>query len=314
MRAISKLFTCIIFSLILLFPLQHKAQNLNLGFLFRPGVTVGGEHTQQSALTDSSTFGLNKYRFQATIPLKTKLNVDFKNLDIKASQTFLTFNASLRTPNFSDNSIENQNIQTYSAGITSLRAGLFSGLWVYSANVYVSENKESMKSNPQINGMGYLARIKLNNLKFIYFYGLGAVSNYGKINAIPLAGFTTKISKKVRLTTILPLQINLSRKISNSSKITLGSNISGFNSVYRNGTDELLNYRHLKNHLTLQTKIAKHGTLSLEGGYSAFRKISLLKNGNESFTYKPKATPYLNVTFNYSIGKSLFGIKLDGVD
>lgn len=291
-----------------------SAQTLNLGFLFRPGFTAGMESTKKSNFNDTSDFGINKYRIQATIPLKTKLTADFKNLKFSARQTFLTLNASTRTPEFSNSVIESQNIHTFSVGITGLRAALFSGLWVYSANIYVSENENSLTSSPQINGMGYLARIKLNNLKFIYFYGLGAVSNYGNISAIPIGGFTTKISKKTRLTAILPIQATLSRKIFKTAKLSVGSTLSGFNSVYRNGPDENLNYRQLKNHITLDAKLSKNGKISLEAGYGTFRKISFLKDNDEIYHLNPKSAPYVSLTFNYTVGKSLFGLKLDGVD
>ena len=37
------------------------SQSLNLGFLFKPGITVGGEYTPEANFNDTSNIQLNKY-------------------------------------------------------------------------------------------------------------------------------------------------------------------------------------------------------------------------------------------------------------
>lgn len=292
-------------------PLFCSAQSLNLGFLFRPGIVVGGEYTGDAAINDTASFGITKYRMQATIPLKTKLGVNLKKLDLKASQTFLTFNSSLRQPTFSNYSFQNQNIYTFSAGITSLTAGIRNGIWLYSGNVYFSESANTLGLRP--NALGYIAKIKLNDLKFVYFYGAAAVYNFGKPLAIPIAGFSTKLTSNVRLTAILPVQLKLSYTLTKKSNIELASTVSGFNAVYRDSSDIVLNYRHLKNNFVFNTKLASHLKLSVEAGVSTLRKITVIKSDGYP-SLSPGVAPYVSASINYTFGKSLFGMKLEGVD
>lgn len=290
------------------------AQSLKLDFLFRPGVTMGMDHYTPSSFRDSSKFSMNKYRFQATIPLRTKFNLNLNKLDVNASQTILTLNASSRTPQFENSSIESQNIYTFAAGITNLKVGLRNGLVLYSANVYVAENPNTLKSDPQINALGYVAKIKLNNLKFIYFYGLAAGYNYERPILLPLAGFTTRVAKDLRITAILPLQTTLTYKVDKKTKINLGTTISGFNSVYRDQSNELLNYRQLKNFISVDYKLSRKAKLHLEGGYATWRKMNFREGKNDLYDFKVNPGPYMSINLNYSIGKSLFGLQLDGMD
>lgn len=306
-------------TLILLFLVSSLgySQSLNLGFLFKPGITAGGEYTHAAPFNnslDSSRFQINKYRLQATIPLKTKIGIDWKKLDLKASQTFLTFNTSIRQPSFTNSTIENQSIYTVSAGITSLSAGLRNGIWLYSGNVYMSESAKTISASPQVNGLGYVARIRLANLKFIYFYGAAAVYNFGKFIPVPIAGFRAKLNKKWTLTVVLPVQAKLAYKIKKGHNLEFGTTLSGFNSVYRDKNDVFMNYRQLKNHIVFNSAISKKVNLSVEAGYSAWRNISFRDGKTDIADFDVRAAPYGSLSLNYTFGKSLLDMKLEGVD
>ena len=292
------------------------SQSLNLGFLFKSGITVGGEYTGPAAFQnpDTANFQINKYRIQATIPLKTKLGVDLKNLDLKASQTFLTFNTSIRQPTFENINFENQSIYTFSTGITSLSAGIRNGIWLYSGNVYMSESAQTIGNKPNINALGYVARIRIPKLRFIYFYGAAAVYNFGKFIPAPIAGFRAKLNNKFTFTLVLPVQAKLSYKIKKGHNLEFGSTLSGFNSVYRDINDVFMNYRQLKNHVVFNSSISSQMKLSIEAGLSSWRNISFRDLDDNVTDFNITATPYGSISLNYTFGKSLFDMKLEGVD
>jgi len=290
-----------------------SSQSLNLGFLFKPGVTLGGEYTAPAALNDSTDFQINKYRAQLTLPLKTKIGVDLKKLDLKASQTFLMFNTSVREPSFTNSLIEKQSIYTISTGITHLTAGIRNGVWLYSGNIYMSESAKTIGIKPQINGLGYIARIRIPSINFIYFYGAAAVYNFGRPLAIPIAGFRYKFDKKWVLTMVLPVQAKLAYKIKKGHNIAIGTTLSGFNAIYRDQNDVLMNYRQLKNHLIFNSTISDKINLSIEGGLSAWRNIEFRTNDN-STDYNIKSALYGSISLNYTFGKSLLDMKLEGID
>ena len=104
-----------------------NSQSLNLGFLFKPGITITTEYTSPASFNDSSSFRITKYSINTTIPLKTKIGIDLKKLNLKANQIFLTLNGSVRAPYFSNSTITSQHIYTSSIGITSLLAGIKNG-------------------------------------------------------------------------------------------------------------------------------------------------------------------------------------------
>lgn len=295
-------------------PINISAQSLKLGFLFRPGITLGTDYSQAASFRDTSNYSLAKYKLQATIPLGTKVKLNLNKLDLNASQTFLTLNASQRNPGFSNSDIQNQKLITLAAGITRLQVGIRNGLWLYSANVYVTENKTSLKESPQLNALGYLAKIKLNNLKFIYFYGLAGGYNYKKPILLPIGGFTTKIGKKFRMTAILPIQANFSYKANKKASIGIGSTFSGFNSMFREGTNLVLNYREIRSYASINYKISRNWKLNFEGGLSSWRKMTFRDQNNTLYDFPIESSLYGSINFQYNFGKSLFGIKLDGVD
>ena len=202
-----------------------QSQIINLDFIFSPGMTMGAEFAFPSG--GANEFSYLKNKIQVVVPLKTKIKfeidkeaikkLNFKTSDVKGHQDFLVFNATGRTP-------KTQSVPTGtpvylgSLGYTGVSASLQNGIWIYSANLSVSESTESFKKRTMINGLAYALRVKLNDLKLIYFYGAAIAYNQGVIIPVPMFGFTTKVAKKLRFTLILPVQADLTLKLSKKTK------------------------------------------------------------------------------------------------
>lgn len=317
----------IIISNILFLPfgvMMSVAQSSYISFLFKPGLNIGTEYTLPAEINDTAKFQISKYRIQFVLPLRTKIGIDFKKLDAKASQLFLTFNTSLRTPDIGLFS-KKQPIYTGAVGLTGLSASIRSGLWIYSANLYFSESKGSI-STPTPNFLGYIVRIKLNDLRFIHFYGAALLYNQGRVIPIPLLGFTYKLRKDMRMTLVIPVLIKFNYKFSNKANLNFNSSLSGFNSVLRKnsyfGDDFLtINYRHLKNYASINYKFNNRFKAIAEVGFSTFRKLSFVEANDKIFmrkgkreTYKIKSAPYAAISLHYNFGSSLFESKIDGID
>ena len=233
-------FIVIIFSLGLV--TRGFSQSFHLDFLFNPGITVGSEYVAPSAFNDSTDFQLVKYKTQFVLPLKTKLGVkglkwkdfSFKDLDLKASQIFLNTKFSVIQPSLSqENNFEN--IYNGNIGITALTASIKNGIWLYSANLYFAENATTISESPMPNFLGYVAKVKIESLKFQYFYGASILVNQGKFYPVPIIGVSQKFSSKFKGSIIFPLEAKLSYKPDHKTSIDLVGNFDGVNSIFREG-------------------------------------------------------------------------------
>ncbi len=314
----------LIITLSLSFFTASSGQSFRFGYLFAPGATIGGEYAMPATVNDSLSFDLARYRAQLTIPLKTKVKtdlnfdklkkLDFSGVDLKARQDFLMFNYGQRYPGFEGFATDNQNIHTVSVGYTGISAGLRKGIWIYSANIYLAESAESFGTGFRPNALLYGVRVRLNNLKFIYFYGAGAVYNFGQFLPVPIFGFTNKIGKNLRLTAILPVQVSLSYKLSKTFKVEQINTLSGFNPVYVTAASQM-NFRHVKSNITFLMKLDKGFSASLEGGYSWWRGLNVYdKPFHFQSDFDMKPAPYLSLNINYNLGRGLLESKLEGVD
>lgn len=290
------------------------SQSFNTGILFSPGVTVGTEYLTPSAIDDSTDFQLTKFKFQVSQPLKTKIgidlkNFDFKKMDAKASQIFLNYGFSVVQPNVTDNT-NFENLYKGSVGITALTASARNGIWLYSANVYATENSTTLTNSFTPNIRGYIANIKTKNLKTFYFYGAGILVNQGQIIPFPLLGLKTRLgSSNFRTEIIIPLHLKLNYRFNNKVNMDAVAHFNGINTMYRQGSgfsdnDQTLNFRQLKTYLALNAKLGGHYKLKIEGGYSSFQQFYSWSNKTSQ---KIDAAPYVGISINYYFGKSVFG-------
>ena len=294
------------------FTLSSKSQGLQLDFLFSSGLTYSSEFHGASKLDDSTDFSFSKHQLQFIVPLKTKINLDLKNFNLKkmnlsSSQLFLTSKIGFNQSNVTNGAANS--IYKMSLGITGLNAGIRQGIWIYSANIYFDESEETFNKNIVPNFRGYGARIKVKSFDFIYFYGAALVVNQGKFYPVPVLGFQKKLAKNLKTRIVFPIEAKLNYKVNPKLNIDLGANFDGLNTIYREGsvmsdTDASVNYRQLKPYVALNSKIAKQFKLRLEGGMSVAQQYRVIENGSsqdlgESF--------YVAFSLNFQFGKSLFG-------
>jgi hypothetical protein len=289
------------------------AQSFHVDKLFNSGTTFGAEHLFPSAINDSTDFQIIKYKFQYVKPLKTKLGIDLKDfdfnkIDAKASQIFLTTKFDITRPSESHANYF-EKIYKVEMGITAITASLRNGIWVYSANIYIEENKTTLQESLTPNFRGYTAYINIKNLKFIYFFGAGLVINQGKFYPVPVFGFRKKISSKLIGEFIVPVHVKLNYKLNKKITLDLASYYSGINAIYREGSafqnnDNTINLRQFKTYLALNTNIGKHYKIKAELGYSYMQEIDDL---NSDISKDMESAPYVNISFHYHFGKSVFG-------
>ena len=306
----------LILILLLIFAVcKTNAQSFNLDFLFSSGLTLGADYTPNAAINDSTDFQFTKYKIQYVHPLKTKFgvkgldlkNFNFKKLDAKASQIFLNTRFNAIEPTLSQNNFY-KTVYNGEVGITAVTASVRNGIWLYSANVNFSENRNTIKESPMPNFLGYIANVRIKSTKFMYFYGMSLTVNQGRFFPIPIFGMTGKLANNLNATLIFPVQAKITYKASKTIKLDLTTNFDALNSVYREGSvlqnnDNSLNYRQLKSYLGLRAKLNKQFELSLEGGYSSFKKIYAV---NSDYSQTIDASFYGSFSIRYRFGKSVF--------
>lgn len=292
-----------------------NAQSFNLDFLFSAGLTLGADHIPNSSINDSTDFQFTKYKAQYVHPLKTKFgvkgldlkNFSFKKLDAKASQIFLNTRFSVIQPTLSRNNYY-ENIYNGTLGITAVTASIKNGIWLYSANLYLSESETTLTESPMPNFLGYIANVRIKSTKFMYFYGMSLTVNQGKFFPIPIFGLSAKLAPKLNATLLFPVQAKITYKASKNIKLDLATTFDALNSVYRTGSafqgnDNSLNYRQLKSYIGLTTKLNKQFELIFEGGYTSFKKINAI---NSDYSQAIDASMYASFSIRYRFGKSVF--------
>jgi len=288
------------------------SQSLYLDFLFSAGITYSSEFHGPSSLNDSVDFGFNKHRLQFVLPLKTKIgvslkNFDFKKMDARASQLFLTASVGANQVKFND--YKEDAIYRGAVGVTGITAGFRNGIWLYSANVYIDENQETFNGDLVPNFRGYVTKVKVKSFDFIYFYGGALVVNQGQFFPVPVVGFQKKIAKNTRASLIFPVEAKINYKINTKLNFDLGVNFDGLNTIYRKGSvlndsDASINYRQLKPYLSINSKVAKQFKLKAEAGLSTLQQYNLIGTSNSQ---ELGMTYYVAVSLNYQIGSSVFG-------
>lgn len=291
-----------------------SAQSFTTGFLFNPGLTLGGEYLAPSAINDSTNFQLARYNLKFSQPLKTKVGIDLKNfnfkkMDAKASQIFLNYNLGVTKPTVTNNN-NFENVYQFGVGVTALTASVRKGLWLYSVNMFASESNETLTKNFTPNFRGYVANIKTKNLKTFYFYGAGFLLNQGQLIPFPLLGLKTRLgSSNFRAEIIIPLHIKLNYRFNSKVNMDAVAYFNGISTIYRKGSgysnnNQTLNFRQLKTYLALNTKLGSNYKLKIEAGYAMIQEVNAWEG---SYSQKLDPAPYVGLSFNYRFGKSVFG-------
>jgi hypothetical protein len=312
-------------SILLLFKLfNSSAQNIDVPSLFKPGIRLGGLYMPGKSVNDSVKYGITKYRASAIIPLNGNVNLDLKELNISAHQSFLTINTGVSNTNFSLASTSN-NLYNCSVNFLHIRASLSNGLWVYYASAGL-ENDLKKENTNFFTGIGGVARIYIKGINKINVLGLGIIYS-NQLYPIPIIGIRRKVAKNTFFTALLPLEMDLSHKISKKFELDLAADVSSFNSGffidkmnthfpnYRND-NLIMSNNNIQTSLYVIYKAAKKLQIYAEGGVYPFTWLNLAKpNVHGSIAkYNYSLAPYVTLTLRYNIGKFLFGSQLFGSD
>ncbi|MCC5946210.1 MAG: hypothetical protein JJT94_14865 [Bernardetiaceae bacterium] len=300
-----------------------EAQRIGTGFLFRPGVHAGAEFLPPTRLSDSTNFAMSRYYANFVVPIGGKVGLDIKNLSLTATQSFLTINAGVRRPQV-DYLLDDALLYNLSLGITGVKAGLFKGVWFYTANVgFVQESSSLSELHPF--GIAALAKVKVRGIHKHDIYGAAVLYQYRRFLPVPIFGLNRKLSKKVFMQLLLPVSTNFTYKFNKKFSVDWLTAIANFRTGVRTNPAFALppeavmnplnmNYTQIKSALIANIDLSKRVVLQVEGGLSFFRNLYLLEGNNEYVRSTLPATPYLGASFRIDMGKSLIGSQLFGND
>ncbi|MCB9360144.1 MAG: hypothetical protein H6587_01305 [Flavobacteriales bacterium] len=288
------------------------AQSFNVRNIFNSGATIGAEHIMPASINDSINFQLIKYKIQFVKVLRTKEvdieKFDMENKEAKANQLFLTSKFSVTKPSLSHQNYF-KNIYNGELELTYITVSRKRGVWLHAANVSATESEESIKHDftPNFRAYSVYAHINPKNLDFIPFVGPGIALNQGRILALPVFGFWTKLSPQLSFEIIAPIHIKLKYNLANKVEFELATSYNRINAVYREGSkykgnDNTINLRQLKSHLGINTRLSEYYKVKFEMGYAVLQELNGLSN---DYSKKMNPTPYFNISFNYNFRNSI---------
>lgn len=303
-----------------------QAQSLDLNYVFRPSMKIGAEYTPEQSFQntgDSLKFGLVRGNVQLVIPIKSRVQVSFPNLDVKAKQIFWNINAGYRQPQLSGLVNQQRHLYSFSTGITGVKVGLRSSFWFYNVSVGMSESENTLEKWKPTAG-GFLAKIHVHNLKTAYVYGLGAFYSNGLFVPAPIFGVVKRFSKKSNFALILPAQIRYSYAPSKSVRLHWQISPSGLRAGFATAPDSLFgrkserilfNYSQLRGSMGINLRFSKYAQLQLEGGWATRRRLTFADaDRNTIHKYKINAGAYVGATLQLSLGKALLDSQNFGFD
>jgi Domain of unknown function (DUF6268) len=286
------------------------SQSFDVRNIFNSGATGGIEYLPSSSINDSINFQLTKYKVQFVKVLRTK-EVDIEDFDVecsdaRANQLFLTTKFSIAKPSLSvDNYFED--IYSGEIELTYITASRRRGVWLHAANLGATESEESFKKYFTPNFRAYSVYAHAKNLKFVPFIGPGIALNQGRVFALPVFGFWTKLTPEFTAEIIVPIHVKIKYNLANKVEFELATSYSGIHAIYREGSkykgnDNTINLQQLKSHLGINTRLSKYYEIKVELGYAFLQEIDPLSS---DLSQKISPMPYFNISFNYNFGNSI---------
>ncbi|WP_375559586.1 DUF6268 family outer membrane beta-barrel protein [Bernardetia sp. OM2101] len=298
---------------LLLISFKSHSQNIGLGFLFRPNITLGTAIVPTQNVDDSLKFGMNRFYANLVVPLSGKLKLDLKNINASFTQHFLTVNTGLRLPQ--GNLVEeNTKIYNFSAGITGVHANIRSGVWFYTLNGGIVQDVQKLnESSPFFTAAGAYIRVK--GIYKHNIYGVALLYQYERFLPVPILGINRRYNKKWFLELLLPAQgamrYQFSKKFKAGVLVGLGSFRAGVNPsttiILPNlgGKGNLnLNYTELKITSVAELKIKNGIFLSSELGVSTARSLSFLRTSDNQIDFGASTVPYGAINLHIDLQKS----------
>ncbi|TAF32597.1 MAG: hypothetical protein EAZ57_07825 [Cytophagales bacterium] len=299
------------------------SQTLGLTNLFKSSIKTGVVFIPEGNIGDSSaTFGMRRFFLNSIIPLKTKIDAEFKlselkKADLKARQSFLTANVGWRE--LSGSISGNLSIANASVGITGVRASLRHGVVFYTANIGFVQNAEHLEAfHPYF--LGAVGRLKVKGLRKQNVYGLVLAYQWGLPLPIPILGWNRPLGKNWSMSILLPVSAQVSHRLSPRVKSAYVLNINSFRAGLIPNTAQTklreiptFMYSQLQLNWQLDVKISSRVALFTELGYTPFRQANieplLLRESNQSFM-----GVYGMGGLNFNIGKSPVNSQIFGND
>ncbi|WP_338812170.1 DUF6268 family outer membrane beta-barrel protein [Bernardetia sp. Wsw4-3y2] len=310
-----KLSYSLLVTFLFLISFKSHSQNIGLGFLFRPNITLGTAIVPTQNVEDSLKFGINRFYANLVVPLSGKLKLDLKNINASFTQHFLTVNTGLRLPQ--GNLVEdNTKIYNFSAGITGVHANIRSGVWFYTVNGGIVQDIQKLnESSPFFTAAGAYIRVK--GIYKHNIYGVALLYQYERFFPVPILGINRRYNKKWFLELLLPAQGAMRYQFSKNFKagvlVGLGSFRAGVNSstsitlpsLTSGGKGNLnLNYTELKITSVSELKIKNGIFLSSEIGVSTARSLSFLRTSDNEISFGASTVPYGAINLHIDLQKS----------
>ncbi len=308
-----KLSYSLLFFFLFLIPFKSHSQNIGLGFLFRPNMTIGTAIVPTQNVEDSLKFGINRFYANLVIPLSGKLKLDIRNINASFTQHFLTLNTGLRLPQ--GNLVEeNTKIYNFSAGITGVHANIRSGVWFYTLNGGIVQDIQKLNQiSPFFTAAGAYIRVK--GIYKHNIYGVALLYQYERFLPIPILGINRRYNKKWSLELLLPAQgamrYKFSKKFRAGVLVGFGSFRAGVNPSTNITLPNLgnkgnlnLNYTELKVTSVAELKIKNGIFLSGEAGISTARTLSFLRTSENQISFGASTVPYGAINLHIDLQKS----------
>ena len=307
---------------------------VNLHWIFKPGLQLEGEYLFPKTKGAESSLRFNYYNLKATalIPIKGNVGLKLTNdkgllqvpiikkgVDVRAHQIFWRIGGGVSQYNdLTPLTIPNDYV-LITTGLTGIHYIQKFRFVFYNANLSITESKSSVEF-PPIRADLSCGFAKVYSPTFIYFYGLSLNYNDGLFLPIPFVGFTGKISKKVNATVILPLEANLSSKITKGFRQTAFIKLKGArNGYYHNQPLALgpnfrsnFNFYHLRYGTSSNLKLSKKLQMSASVAYTSRTNVEVDYDNDykENIEIKFPNTFVAEGKLNYTFGKSLLNNAL----
>ncbi len=288
---------------------QVFSQSFDVRSIFNSGATFGVEHLSPSAVNDSTTFNMVKYKMNFVKVLRTKEcdleDFDTECNDSKANQLFLASKFSWSDPSFTNDNFFRKQFKA-ELELIYITASKKRGVWFHSVNINAEENNatfpEYLSPNFRVNSV----YIHVKNLKFVPFVGPAAAVVQGKFYLLPIFGFGAKLNNNLLAEIIAPVHAKLKYNYKDQAEFEYSIAYSGIHTVYREGNylsdNDGLNLQQLKTHFGVTKKFAKYYKCKIEFGYAFMQELDAI---SYDYDYQMSSTPYFNFSFNYNFGNSI---------
>lgn len=308
--------------------------------LFRPSLRLNTEYVHDFS-NNKDQLHTGRANINLIIPIKSKLDVkvkwdnilkikkwkDIKKVaKIRAHQIFWNFRPQFTYLNFQPKAPTDypfaqrpQLNYGFSTGVTGVHLLRKMKLLFYSINIGINEDLRSIgKMHPSGNLLLGIAHA--NKLVFYWYYGIYVSYNNGRVLPAPFIGIQANLTKRLTLNITLPVQFQLSWKVSKKVKLDFITGISGFSGGF--GLEDLstkvvrydFSAFQLRSGLVFTAKLGKQAQLYLEAGMIPYRQVSW--NSKDNIFEKPNLG-YLNtygaMSLFFTFQKSLLSSTIDQI-